>query len=302
MNIENLSYSEIDSMEREIATRRQEVKPTVQHYGSVESLSSSEIDSMEREIAARRRKIKPTFQHYGSVENLSDSEISILEAQVAEKRKEDIPYKEYFSNLVINPSITDEAEFEAATIKSMQSNSIINKFVDELFDELGKKAFELKNVDKADKLTIERIQQEIQKLVEVYVKYIYMLKKNEWEFNNLHSIEIPEYIMENLWQIQKNLDIIFTMPIPANLGEHYGEKFERDGKMIPGINLISQDLMGKEVNWHQVLIYKENELTPAQRYKQSQQQRQEFVAARAEEIQTNLVNMKQNEAEEVKHI
>ena len=303
MNIENLSDVDIRNMEAEIAARRQEVKPFVQNYGSVESLSDAEIGSMEAEIANRRREVKPTFQHYGSTENLSDIDTQILEAQVAEKRKADIPYKEYFSNLINNPSITDENEFEAATIKSMQSNSIINKFIEELFDKLGEKTFELKNVDKNDKTTIENIKREIESYVQVYVKYMYMLKKNEWEFHNLHEMEMPEYITERLWQLQKNLDIVFSMPIPANLGEYYGQQFERTGKAIPGLNFISQDLMGKEVNWHQILNYKENELTPSQRYKQSQEEkRQAFVSARNEEIQSNLLNMKQNEVEGIKHI
>lgn len=50
-----------------------------------------------------------------------------------------------------------------------------------------------------------------------------MLKKNEWGFHNLHAMEMPEYIRENIWQLQKNLDIEFKMPIPANLGEYYGD-------------------------------------------------------------------------------
>ena len=302
-SVESLSDVEIGSMEAEIAVRRREVKPFVENYGSVESLSDSEIRGMEAEIAARRREVKPTYQHYGSAENLSETDIQILEAQVAEKRKADIPYKEYFSNLINNPSITDENEFEAATIRSMQSNGIINKFIEELFDKLGEKTFELKNVDKNDKTTIESIKREIESYVQVYVKYMYMLKKNEWEFHNLHAMEMPEYIRENIWQLQKNLDIEFKMPIPANLGEYYGDQFEREGKMVPGLTFITQDLMGKEVNWHQILIYKENELTPSQRYRQRQEEkRQEFVAARNEEIQANLLHMKPNELEGAKHI
>ena len=302
-SVESLSDAQIRGMEAEIAARRQEVKPFVENHGIVEHLSDTEIESMEAEIAARRREVKPTYQHYGSTENLSETDTQILEAQVAEKRKADIPYKEYFSNLINNPSITDENEFETATIKSMQSNGIINKFIEELFDKLGEKTFELKNVDKNDKATIESIKKEIESYVQVYVKYMYMLKKNEWEFHNLHAMEMPEYIRENIWQLQKNLDIEFKMPIPANLGEYYGDRFEREGKMVPGLTFITQDLMGKEVNWHQILIYKENELTPSQRYRQRQEEkRQEFVAARNEEIQANLLHMKPNELEGAKHI
>lgn len=68
--------------------------------------------------------------------------------------------------------------------------------------------------------------------------------------------------------------------------------------MVPGLTFITQDLMGKKVNWHQILIYKENELTPSQRYRQRQEEkRQEFVAARNEEIQANLLHMTPNELE-----
>ena len=258
---------------------------------------------MEAEIAARRNEVKPTYQHYGSAENLNDAEIRSIEAQVAQKRKEDLPYKEYFNNLVNNRSIIDENEFELATIRSMQSNGIINKFVQDLFDKIAEKAFQLKNVDKNDKITINNIKQQIENLISIYIRYLYTLKKNEWEFNNLTSIQMPEYIKENLWQLQKNFDIVFTMPIPVNLGEYYGQQFERKGKVIPGINLISENLIGKEVNWHQILIYKENELTPYQRYKQSQEEkRQAFETARSQEIKNNLSNIKQNEFEGAKHI
>ena len=52
------------------------------------------------------------------------------------------------------------------------------------------------------------------------------------------------------------------------VSEYYGDKFEREGKMIPGITFMYDDLSGKQVNWHQVMIYRENELSPSQRYKQ----------------------------------
>ena len=47
--------------------------------------------------------------------------------------------------------------------------------------------------------------------------------------------------------------------------------------------------MGKEVNWHQILIYKENELTPHQRFLQSQaENRKAFENARQQEINSVL--------------
>lgn len=36
--------------------------------------------------------------------------------------------------------------------------------------------------------------------------------------------------------------------------------------MIPGLTLMSDELRGKEINWHQVMIYHENELTPSQKF------------------------------------
>ena len=79
------------------------------------------------------------------------------------------------------------------------------------------------------------------------------------------------------------------MPIPKNLGEYYGQAFEREGKMVPAITLMYDDLKNKEVNWHQVLIYKENELTPRQRYMQRKEEAvKQFDLARQEEIKNTL--------------
>jgi len=303
MNMENLNDIEIKNMEAEINARRNEVKPTYQHYGSAENLNGSEIESMEAEIRTRRNEVKPTYQHYGSAENLNGSEIESMEAQVAEKRKQDIPYNEYFNNLINNPLITDENQFEAAAIRSMQSNGIIRKFIEQLFEKLYMKSFELKKVDKNDRIKIESTKKEIESLITIYEKYLYVLKKHQWNFSDLNAIKIPEDIKENLWQQQRRLDIVFTMPIPADLGQHYGKQFERNGNMIPGLNLIYEELSGKNVNWHQVMIYGENELTPYQRFKQNQEEkRQEFINARKQEIERNLSNTKSNEIEEVKHI
>ena len=257
---ENLSDKELEGMEAEIRARREgyNSKETVQHHGSAENISDKELEGMEAEIRARRGNYNTReFQNYGSVENLDDAGIRNMEAQVAEKRKQDIPYKEYFKTLINNPQITDQAEFESAVIRSMQSNRVMREFVENLCDKVGEKAFELKNTDKNNKEQIENIKQEIEKMVSVYVKYMYTLKENQWNFSDLHAMKMPEYVTENLWQQQKRLDVTFAMPIPVDLGKDYGKKFERDGKMIPGFEFMYQHLSGKEVNWHQLMISRE---------------------------------------------
>ena len=297
-SVEDLSSGDIESMEAEIKSRHEGYndKETVKHYGSVEDLTSSEMESIETEIKARRSEIKQTEQHYGSVENLDDAGIRSMEAQVAEKRKQDVPYKEYFNDLTQNPEINDKEEFDAAVIRSMQSNGVMRNFVDSLCEKIAEKAFQLKNIDINDKERIGEIQQEIEKIVAVYEKYLYTLKENEWEFNNLNEMKMPEYIKDNLWQQQKRLDIVFKMPIPKDMGEYYGGSFERNGKMVPGLELMYQDLSGKKVNWHEVMLYKENELTPSQRYKQRLQEdilkKQEILSGKKEEL-TKLREEKQ---------
>lgn len=296
MNIEDINDKEIESMESEIKTRQNEYnnKDFVKHHGSIDDLNASEIEGVEAEIRARRSEVKQTEQHYGSFENLDENETSILEAQVAEKRKQDIPYTEYFNNLITNPTIDNPDEFEAATIKSMQSNGVMRKFIEDLSDKIGEKAFELKNTDIKDVEKIKTIKKEIENSMSVYQKYMYTLKDNQWDFSDIDVMKMPEYVKENLWKQQKRLDIVFEMPIPANLGKDYGDKFEREGKMIPGLELMYQDLTGKEVNWHQVLIYKENELTPHQKYLKRQELKSQ-IQEKQDELST-----KQNELQELK--
>ena len=289
-SIDDLSSKEIESTEAEIRSKMDGYnnKEQVKHHGSIDDLSSKEIESTEAEIRSRRHEVRQTEQHYGSVENLDEAGTRIMEAQVLEKRKKDIPYKEYFNNLIENPEISDTEEFESAVLRSMQSNGVMRKFVDGICEKIGDKTFELKNVDKDDKENIENSQQEIEKLVTVYEKYMYALKQNDWDFNNLNEMKIPEDVKENLWQQQKRLDIVFKMPIPADMGEYYGGKYERNAKMVPAFELMYQDLAGKEVNWHQVIIYNENELTPSQRYKQRLQadimQKQEVLSDKQKEL------------------
>jgi hypothetical protein len=253
-------------------------------------MSDSDIRNMEAEVRARREEVTPTFQHYGSVENMSDNDIRTMEAQVAEKRQQDIPFKQYLKDLVNNPRIFDENAFESATIRSMQSNGIIREFVSNLIEKISEKTYKFKSIDENDKEGIQALKLKVESLVIIYEKYLYKLKENGWNFAGLHEMMLPEDIMEDLWQIQKDFDLTLNMPIPVDLGDYYGHEFERIGKMIPGLRFMYDDLMGKEVNWHQILIYKENELTPHQRYLQSQEEkRKAFESARQQEI-NNVLN------------
>lgn len=260
--VENLNEKELASFEAEIRARMAgyNSKEIHEHYGSVEHLSDAEIASKEAEIKARMigYNSRNEFQHHGSVENLDDSTISVMEAQVAEQRRTDIPFNEYFDSLIENPEITDEGQFQDATIRSMQSNKVMRKFVEKLFDKVGEKAFQLKKTDKNDRAQVDAVKQEIEKMVSVYVKYMYTLKENDWDFrNDISDMSMPEYITENLWQQQKRLDTVFAMPIPVNLGKEYGDKFQRDGKMLPGLQFMQDHLNGKQVNWHQLMMSKE---------------------------------------------
>lgn len=260
---------------------------------NIDNLNYSEIQNIEREIAARREEIEPTYQHYGSVENLSDSEIQSMEAQVAEKRSQDVPYKEYLNNLIINPNISDVQQFEDAVVRSMQSNGIMRDFTSRLIEEISKATYEFKHIEKTDLVNIQNQKQKTENLINIYVRYLYELKKQEWTFsgpgNNIGLEMISTDMLEDLWQVQKQFDITFNMPIPKNLGEYYGQAFERKGKMVPGITLMYDDLKNKDVNWHQVLIYKENELTPHQRYMQRKEESlKQFEQVRQEEIKNTL--------------
>jgi len=294
-SIENLSDDETRSMEAEIRARRSEVKPSFQHYGSIENLSDDETRTMEAEIRARRSEVNPSFQHYGSVENLSDDEIRSMEAQVAEKRKQDIPYTEYLNNLIVNPTISDNQQFEDAVIRSMQSNGIMKNFTTSLVEEISQKIYEFKHIEKTDTANIEIKKQKTENLINIYVKYLYELKHHDWLFygsgNNIGLEMITNDMLEDLWQIQKQFNITFNMLIPKNLGEYYGQAFERNGKMIPAITLMYDDLKDKEVNWHQVLIYKENELTPRQRYMQKKEEAaKQFDLIRQQELKNTLAH------------
>ena len=300
---EHLSDREISNMEAEIKARREEVKPITEHYGAAEHLSDNEIASMEAEIRARRAEVRHVEQNYGSVENMNDSDISVLEAQVAEKRKADIPYRQYFSNLLVNPLINDKEQFENSVIQSMQSNEIMRDFVSNLVGEISKYTNYFKQIDKKDVVQIEATKKRIEDLINVYVQYLYQLKKHDWNFygvgTNIGVDIITDDMLNELWSIQKNYDVIFNMPIPKDLGEYYGGQFERQGKAVPGIRLMYDDIKGKEVNWHQVLNYKENELTPKQRFWQRQIER--YEQERSNDIKRTINNAHVKEEQKVEN-
>ena len=175
----------------------------------------------------------------------------------------------------------------------MQSNRLMNNFTTKLVEEISKETYAFKRIDKTDIESIRNQKQKVENLVSVYEKYLYTLKKNGWTFygtgNDIGLEMITSDMLDDLWQVQKNFDLTFNMPIPKNLGENYGQAFEREGKMVPGITLMYDDLKNKQANWHQVLIYKENELTPSERHKKSKEEAlKQFELARQQEIQKAL--------------
>ena len=262
MSIEDLNYNELNSMENEIRARREEIrpttqhfgsaenlsrsetelqeamikyqngqiKPTTQHYGSAENLSRSETEFEEARIRYQRSQIDPSFQHYGSVENLSKSDTEILEAQVAEKRMQEKPFNEYLNDLVLNPTITDDTVFENAIIKGMQSKQILKLFMENLTTKINNEIFKIRNIDNSDKLSIENSKNDIEKLVAVYQKALYTLKKYNYNFNTydtgLDTMKLSDETISQLWQLEKNKGISLKIPIPANLGEYYGKSGE----------------------------------------------------------------------------
>lgn len=301
MSIANLSAEDRKNMEEQIKDRRPEIQPTYQHYGPVEDMSENDIRVREAQVKASRSEVKPTYQHYGSVENMDEESRKVLEAHVAEKRKEDLPHEKYFDALDESLTITDEEQFETAVARSMQSNRIMRDFTSNLVGKISGAVHELKGMDGVDKEGINNQKQKIEKLVGLYERYLYTLKEQGWNFNgadNESGIETIGYdTLDEMARVQRQFDVTFTMPIPRNLGEDYGKAFEREGVMIAVIPLMYDDLKNKDVNWHRVLIYRENELTPYQRYRQRKEAAEkQFDSARQEEIRSTLAySRSQNE-------
>lgn len=299
--VEDMSENDIRIREAQVKASRSEVKPTYQHYGSVEDMSEEQIQGLEAQIRARNHEVEPIYQHNGSVENMDEESRKVLEAHVAEKRKEDLPHEKYFDALDESLTITDEEQFETAVARSMQSNRIMRDFTSNLVGKISGAVHELKGMDGVDKEGINNQKQKIEKLVGLYERYLYTLKEQGWNFNgadNESGIETIGYdTLDEMARVQRQFDVTFTMPIPRNLGEDYGKAFEREGVMIAAIPLMYDDLKNKDVNWHRVLIYRENELTPYQRYRQRKEAAEkQFDSTRQEEIRSTLAySRSQNE-------
>lgn len=241
---------------------------------SIKNMDDKDIKIMEAEIRNRRSEIEPTYQHYGSVENLSDDAIKTMKVQVLEKRNKDIPYKEYLNSLIVNPAISNNQQFEDAAVRSMESNQIMKDFTSKIVEEISEVIYEFNNIEKTDIVNVNKQKQKLENLVNVYVKYLYGLKNHGWDFGTGIDIGLDMIdgdMLNDLWQVQKEFDLTLKMPIPVDLGEDYGQAFEREGKIVFAITLMYDDLKDKEVNWHQTLIYKENELTPSQRFMQNKE-------------------------------
>lgn len=278
----------------EILNRRSVDGPEIYRpSGPVEDMSREQLDSLEAQIRAKRHEVHPIYQHYGSVENMDEESRKALEANVAEKRKEDLPHEKYFDALAESLTITDEEQFEAAVARSIQSNRIMRDFTSNLVGRISGAVHELENMAGVDKEGINNQKQKIEKLVGLYERYLYTLKEQGWNFNgadNESGIEMIGYdTLDEMARAQRQFDVTFTMPIPRNLDEDYGRAFERDGVMVAAIPLMYDDLKNKDVNWHRVLIYRENELTPYQRYRQRKEAAEkQFDSARQEEIRSTL--------------
>lgn len=289
------SHKEIEAMQAEDRIRQEETlikeawhpdRRTIEHF------SPEELAVLERQIKAniedlnRQPSLHPDRRN---IEQFSAEELRALEAQVRERREFDRPYKEYFQKLIKDPNITSDEEFTAAVLRSAESNGLIEDFMTDLHSAVNSQLNQLKTVDRTDASTIEAKKTELEKYVALYVRYLYKLNDLHWDFRtmgagNLNTIKFPEATLNDLWGVQKDLNITLKMPIPANLGEDYGNAFTREGKMMPGIRLVYEELGGQEVNWHQVLIYKEGELTPYQRFQQRQAQQRQLEEARRQDL------------------
>ena len=254
-------------------------------------------DDQIRTLEAQRNRYEPgpsgIHPDRVTIDSMDDDQIKTVEAQVFARKQADIPFNQYLDGLVDRPVIEDEQQFLDAVMRSMQSNSVMEKFINKLTEKIGQKVFEFKTIDKNDKAKVEAAKSEIEQLVGLYQKFLYTLKANGWNFQTIglgvEGMKLDDSVSMGLWRIQKNYDIEFTLPIPADLGEDYGKAFEREAKMVPGLTMMYDDLRGREINWHQVMNYHPGELTPSQRYKQRREERmRKFEQARQTEMQTSL--------------
>lgn len=205
------------------------------------------------------------------IEHMDYNQLKGLEAEVRKMREEDEPYINYLKKLVEVPEIQNIEAFNAAVFRSMKSNRIIEIFHREFVSKLNEKIFEFKNINSNDKEKIYILKTEIEKMVFVLEKFLCTLKDNDFRFDpysgmDVRSLGLPEYAIEDLWRIQKDNGFTFDLAIPVYV-DGYGVPFERTAKMIPGIHYLYDYLNGKDVQWHHVINYRENELTPYEDYK-----------------------------------
>ncbi len=293
MNIDNLTEDQIRTLEAQ--NKLGKFRPMGVHPDRVnyDSMSEDQIRTLEAQNKMYEPGPSGIHPDRVTIDSMDDDQIKTIEAQVFARKQADIPFNQYLDGLVDSPIIEDEQQFLDAVMRSMQSNSVMEKFINKLTEKIGQKVFEFKTIDKNDKAKVEAAKSEIEQLVGLYQKFLYTLKANGWNFQTIglgvEGMKLDDSVSMGLWRIQKNYDIEFTLPIPADLGEDYGKAFEREAKMVPGLTMMYDDLRGREVNWHQVMNYHPGELTPSQRYKQRREERmRKFEQARQTEMQTSL--------------
>lgn len=293
MNIDNLTEEQIRTLEAQ--NKLGKFRPMGVHPDRVnyDSMSEDQIRTLEAQNKMYEPGPSGIHPDRVTIDSMDDDQIKTVEAQVFARKQADIPFNQYLDGLVDRPIIEDEQQFLDAVMRSMQSNSVMEKFINKLTEKIGQKVFEFKTIDKNDKTKVEAAKSEIEQLVGLYQKFLYTLKANGWNFQTIglgvEGMKLDDSVSMGLWRIQKNYDIEFTLPIPADLGEDYGKAFEREAKMVPGLTMIYDDLRGREINWHQVMNYHPGELTPSQRYKQRREERmRKFEQARQTEMQTSL--------------
>ena len=293
MNIDSLTEEQIRTLEAQ--NKLGKFRPMGVHPDRVnyDSMSEDQIRTLEAQNKMYNPGPSGIHPDRVTIDSMDDDQIKTVEAQVFARKQADIPFNQYLDGLVDSPVIEDEQQFLDAVMRSMQSNSVMEKFINKLTEKIGQKVFEFKTIDKNDKAKVEAAKSEIEQLVGLYQKFLYTLKANGWNFQTIglgvEGMKLDDSVSMGLWRIQKNYDIEFTLPIPADLGEDYGKAFERKAKMVPGLTMMYDDLRGREVNWHQVMNYHPGELTPSQRYKQRREERmRKFEQARQTEMQTSL--------------
>ena len=293
VNYDSMSEDQIRTLEAQ--NKMYEPGPSGIHPDrvTIDSMSDDQIRTLEAQNKMYNPGPSGIHPDRVTIDSMDDDQIKTIEAQVFARKQADIPFNQYLDGLVDRPIIEDEQQFLDAVMRSMQSNSVMEKFINKLTEKIGQKVFEFKTIDKNDKTKVEAAKSEIEQLVGLYQKFLYTLKANGWNFQTIglgvEGMKLDDSVSMGLWRIQKNYDIEFTLPIPADLGEDYGKAFEREAKMVPGLTMMYDDLRGREINWHQVMNYHPGELTPSQRYKQRREERmRKFEQARQTEMQTSL--------------